>query len=212
MKLAVLLAPAVAAALIVPGVASAAIETLEFSGAGQYGPISGQMVLDVVGGLAISGTGSISGAGISGTETLTLITPSTPGSSGYSPGIGWRSGGGTDTWGWDNVVPIDYVGGLDFSFGAGTSPPQWGYGGQFGIWNNDGVGGPGGGYQAWMSGSGFYGTTEALTVSYFSNSVLGVSGIPDGTPEPSTWTMMALGFAGLGFAGYRARQSAISSA
>ena len=26
---------------------------------------------------------------------------------------------------------------------------------------------------------------------------------PPGTPEPSTWVMMALGFAGLGFAGYR---------
>ena len=25
-----------------------------------------------------------------------------------------------------------------------------------------------------------------------------------GAPEPSTWTMTALGFAGLGFAGYRA--------
>jgi PEP-CTERM motif len=26
---------------------------------------------------------------------------------------------------------------------------------------------------------------------------------PPGTPEPSTWAMMLLGFAGLGFAGYR---------
>jgi len=25
-----------------------------------------------------------------------------------------------------------------------------------------------------------------------------------GTPEPSTWAMMLIGFAGLGFAGYRA--------
>jgi hypothetical protein len=28
-----------------------------------------------------------------------------------------------------------------------------------------------------------------------------------GTPEPSTWAMMLLGFAGLGFAGYRARKA-----
>ena len=27
-----------------------------------------------------------------------------------------------------------------------------------------------------------------------------------GVPEPSTWAMMALGFAGLGFAGYRKAQ------
>jgi hypothetical protein len=26
------------------------------------------------------------------------------------------------------------------------------------------------------------------------------------TPEPSTWVMLVLGFAALGFAGYRARQ------
>jgi hypothetical protein len=28
-----------------------------------------------------------------------------------------------------------------------------------------------------------------------------------GTPEPSTWTMLLLGFAGLGFAGYRTRKA-----
>ncbi|HEY1864000.1 MAG TPA: PEP-CTERM sorting domain-containing protein [Roseiarcus sp.] len=34
----------------------------------------------------------------------------------------------------------------------------------------------------------------------------------DAVPEPSTWVMMALGFAGLAFAGYRARRSAIAIA
>jgi hypothetical protein len=182
---------AVTAALVAPSVSSANT-VLDFSGLGQFGPIQGQLVLDVVGGVAISGTGDISGSGIAGTQTLTLITPSTPGSSGYPSGIGWRSGGGTDTWGWDNVVPINYTGGLDFSFG--TSTPVWGTGYQFGIWNNDGPGGPGGGYQAWMSGPGsgpyqFYGTTGALNVS--------------AVPEPSTWAMMLLGFAGIGFTAYR---------
>jgi hypothetical protein len=32
-----------------------------------------------------------------------------------------------------------------------------------------------------------------------------VSGTPTAAPEPSTWAMMLLGFAGLGFAGYRRR-------
>ena len=37
--------------------------------------------------------------------------------------------------------------------------------------------------------------------------------ITPGTPEPSTWVMMLVGFAGLGFAGYRAsRQSAARAA
>ncbi len=33
-----------------------------------------------------------------------------------------------------------------------------------------------------------------------------------GTPEPSTWAMMLLGFAGLGYAGFRSRKTAISIA
>ena len=31
-------------------------------------------------------------------------------------------------------------------------------------------------------------------------------------PEPATWVMMTLGFAGLGFAGFRARRTAVSVA
>jgi hypothetical protein len=33
-----------------------------------------------------------------------------------------------------------------------------------------------------------------------------------GAPEPSTWAMMLLGFAGLGYAGYRGRRSAVAGA
>jgi hypothetical protein len=33
-----------------------------------------------------------------------------------------------------------------------------------------------------------------------------------GVPEPSTWAMMALGFAGLGYAGYRTRRPAAAAA
>src|ERR1700691_1282702 len=46
--------------------------------------------------------------------------------------------------------------------------------------------------------------TSATTLDYFPN-----AGIAASTPEPSTWAMMVLGFAGLGFAGYRkARETA----
>jgi hypothetical protein len=38
-------------------------------------------------------------------------------------------------------------------------------------------------------------------------------GAPVSTPEPSTWAMMLLGFAGLGFLGYRkAKRAALSAA
>ena len=33
-----------------------------------------------------------------------------------------------------------------------------------------------------------------------------------GVPEPSTWAMMLIGFAGLGFAGYRTSRKAVSVA
>jgi hypothetical protein len=34
-----------------------------------------------------------------------------------------------------------------------------------------------------------------------------VNGVASGVPEPSTWAMMLLGFAGLGYAGYRKRKA-----
>ncbi|RBP13886.1 putative secreted protein with PEP-CTERM sorting signal [Roseiarcus fermentans] len=40
---------------------------------------------------------------------------------------------------------------------------------------------------------------------------LGIDDLALGAPEPSTWAMMALGFAGLGFAGARARRSAVAA-
>ena len=39
-----------------------------------------------------------------------------------------------------------------------------------------------------------------------------VTGTAPGAPEPSTWAMMGLGFAGLAFAGYRSRRSAAAIA
>jgi hypothetical protein len=187
-------------------------EVLNFSGQGQYGLMSGQMDLDVVGGMAVSGTGYISGAGLVGQEMLTLITSSTPGSTQYPAGLGWRDGSGTDTWGYDNKLPMvgsDPTNGLVFSFG--TSTVSWGHGDQFGIWND------GSGYEGWMSGpagvvpngghsgegpvnSAFYGTISNVSVG-------------SAVPEPSTWAMMLVGFGGLMmFAGSKARRQTISIA
>jgi len=194
-----LVSTAVAIALAVPVVASATTTSyLNISGKGQYGPIDAHLVLDIGSGTAISGTGWIDGSGIVGEDTLTLITPSTPGSSGYPLGIGWRDGSGTDTWGYDNLIPMlstDAANGMVFSFGctAGTCP--WGQGDQFGVWSTGS-----GTFQGWMSGPDgvnqpFYGTTGSLAVTSASEI--------SSTPEPSTWVMVMLGLAAIGVAKWR---------
>jgi len=48
--------------------------------------------------------------------------------------------------------------------------------------------------------------TSETTLDYVS------AGVAASTPEPSTWAMMILGFAGLGFAGYRASRKAAAVA
>jgi hypothetical protein len=49
--------------------------------------------------------------------------------------------------------------------------------------------------------------TSATTLDYFPN-----AGIAASTPEPSTWAMMVVGFAGLGFAGHRKARKAAAIA
>ena len=39
-----------------------------------------------------------------------------------------------------------------------------------------------------------------------------VGSLPQSVPEASTWAMMLLGFAGLGYVGYRSRKSPVASA
>ncbi len=48
------------------------------------------------------------------------------------------------------------------------------------------------------------------TVAAYAN--LSMTGITTDVPEPATWAMMVLGFAGLGYAGFRSRKTAISIA
>ena len=67
------------------------------------------------------------------------------------------------------------------------------------------------------------GTNTALIYGdyYFTEALLRLQNVLDGkpgwllyspVPEPSTWAMMLLGFAGLGYAGYRRRQKLVGAA
>ena len=102
------------------GIASASTVTLDVSGTieGGVGAFTAEVVLDVVGGQAVSGTGSINILGLS-SAPLVLITPSTPGNE-SSPGpVGFRDDGGTDIGGADTAYPINN--GLLFDVGTTTA-------------------------------------------------------------------------------------------
>jgi len=70
-------------------------------------------------------------------------------------------------------------------------------GGEIGV---NGIGDPG---DDTVINLGFFGPDVDLTISGFGTFVIGRT-----VPEASTWTMMLLGFAGLGFVGYRQRRAA----
>jgi hypothetical protein len=74
----------------------------------------------------------------------------------------------------------------------------------------------------WIAGPGnptppstdYYGVVVGYTdpIKGFTTDYTSANGLMFAAPEPSTWTMMVLGFAGLGFAGYRASRKAVAIA
>jgi hypothetical protein len=178
-----LLSGALLAFALTGGIASASTVTLDVSGTigGGVGSFTADVVLDVVGGQAISGTGSINILGLS-SAPLVLITPSTPGNepSGFGP-VGFRDDGGTDVLGADTAYPLNN----GLLFDVGTTTASWGN------------------FPLFAFGSDFslFSGTVAGTYYYFDLGTASVSAVP----EPSTWAMMILGFAGIGFMAYRRR-------
>ena len=82
MKRLLLLTTAALIALAAPGVANAAIQNLAISGNLDGHAYTGELSLDVSGGQAVSGTGTLSILGLN-KAPFVLITASTPGASGY---------------------------------------------------------------------------------------------------------------------------------
>jgi hypothetical protein len=177
---------AVATSLLAPNVASASTVDVNFAttyNGGTYNgdTLTGTILLDVgAGGVADSGTLTISGAGLPGVETLGLSP---------LPQV-YKAGDGTNLFGNDNIFPIT-TNGITF----GTNAPggssggyivQFLLGGEFGECSSTVVcgfiAGPGG------DGS-LYDKLGATTIS--------------AVPEPSTWAMLLLGFASIGFMAYR---------
>ncbi len=170
---------ALASALVSFG-ADAKTESFKFSG----GDVTALMTFDVVGGEAISGFGTITSPFWSGSDAMTLVTLSTPGVHDLGGGyLSYRFGGGTDLIG-DTSIPVDNWGPV---FMINTSP-NLDVG--FNLWSNGGSS-----YTGFLAGN-------ALTVG---GPIIydGVNGSLTSAPEASTWVMLLMGFAGLGYAGHR---------
>jgi hypothetical protein len=165
------------------GIASASTVTLDVTGTiTDVGNFTADVVLDVVGGQAISGTGSINILGMSSTP-LVLITPSTPGNEGSGGSVAFRDNGGTDIGYTDTAYPL--INGLLFDVGTATA--SWG---QYPLF-------------AFGSDWSLFSGKVAGTYYYDESGTVSVAAVP----EPSTWAMMILGFAGVGFMAYRRKSN-----
>ena len=141
MKRLLLLTTAALLALAAPQIANAAIQNLAISGNLDGHDYTGTLSLDVNGGQAVSGTGTLSILGLS-KAPLVLITASTPGNEGGP--IGFRANDGTDYFDLDQAYPISANGLL---FDVGTTTAQWGLDPLFAIWSE------GTGYAAAFTGT-----------------------------------------------------------
>jgi hypothetical protein len=145
---------------------------------------------DLAGAVGTWNGGASYGLGFGSPSTLYVSAPISSGSGGaftFAPDVSVTAG--------DTYVAFLSVYGLNAT--TTTSMPSAG-------------GNPAGiDYFVWNNTSSPYGNTSwnyfYPTNAQFAYSVSTV-------PEPSTWAMMGLGFAGLAFAGYRARRTAIAAA
>ena len=195
MKVVAFLASAAVAALLT-GPTAAATYIYDISGYNPegMGAVTGTVDLTVSGGVATAGTVTLSGGVLSPSPvSFDLVTANAYGYPNNPPGsfTGWRAGDGTDWFGANTNYPID-GNGLVFESGAWDTHGTY----VFGLYS-DGSGG----YEAALFGPGgkdnpnnYYTYGDAITLT--------------AAPEPSTWAMLGLGFAGLAFAGYRKRREA----
>jgi PEP-CTERM motif len=191
MKRLLLLTSAVLMTLAAPAVANAATQNLAISGILDGHAYTGELSLDVSGGKAVSGTGTLSILGLDNAP-LVLITASTPGASGYPDNLlGYRANDGTDYFDLDQTYPISTNGLL---FDVGTTTAQWSLDPLFAIWSE------GTGYAAAFTGN--VGGAE-----YYNLQGSATASAAGAVPEPSTWAMGLLGFGGLGLLGLRKRRS-----
>ena len=169
------------------GTAKAAVYDFTFVG-GTSDPsvqASGTFTTNAADNIVVSGNGVFSDGGYVGEIALLL-----PGSSANTAGLSY-----------DNVFPIDSTGGLLFQ---GAGDPNF-YVNIFSPNSPISVGTA----DAWLSavepsGNYLWGSLDYPPGGGVCNNCIADGALTiTAVPEPATWAMMLLGFAGLGFAGYR---------
>jgi hypothetical protein len=167
--------------------ASAEIEEFQFNSA----DIMASFSVDVVGGQAVDGSGELWSPYWTGSASMTLVTLSTTDVHNLGGGsLSYRFGGGTDLIG-DTAAPID---GAGLVFVVNTNP-NLDVG--FNLWNNGD-----GSYTGFVAGNSPAAGQPIIHLGETGALALTGTGLLTAVPETSTWALMLVGFAGLGFAGY----------
>jgi hypothetical protein len=191
------------------------------------GPPNQQGLYDPLSAQAITGaTGTFSDAALGITDVAITGLIATNPQPHYDPddtipySFGWYPGIPATTISYDNLFYVDGSP-LTCSF-----PPAGNYGGYFDnygvmftlsngdvvdLYSNGWIAGPG---NPTPPSTDYYGVVVGYTdpIKGFTADYASATGLVFAAPEPSTWAMMVLGFAGLGFAGYRASRKAAAIA
>lgn len=177
--------------------ASAAPVLVRFAGvfdndgtsANNNGSYTADVTLDVVNGMAQSGSGLFTFQ--NATRALSLVTVNTPGNHNTDPNypVGLISNNGDNVFGADQIYPLTSIGGLLFAID--TTMPADGQNALINFYNDSGT-----------LKVGAYGTL-AGSVRLYTGGTLAVTALPSATgavPEPATWGMMILGLGMVGAA------------
>jgi hypothetical protein len=125
-------------------------------------------------------------------QTITGLTPGTGYYLSFNHAFGQQQGFTGDT---RQTLTVEFG---SFSFTSSTVLPGTGFSG----WGTT---------EEWLTADS---TSEVLSFLAYGNlpvppfALVSDVSLTDGAPEPATWTLMGLGFAGLGFAAYRRRAKA----
>lgn len=196
---------AVAAALIVGATLGvpAANANVIYNFGGDFGPpaFTATVSLNVVGGQALSGTGTITfGAN---NFDLTLITLTTDGGNGnYGGQTGFRDNHGTDIFGGDTAIPVD-GNGLIFAI---SNDPLWGQDALFAAWDK------GDGTLAFLISGTLANVFDVWVKTSVGSGDMALTGSElSQTPLPAALPLFAGGLGALGLLGWRKKKKAAAS-